>query len=117
MAPKMFDSNNPVTVGVYTALAAWDVSCAWRFVQEYCEPQSSNPNDHIRAVNRYWREQLANALPDTLGVRANLIDNIALEDWLRLFAQNVAPVIASLNLPQALSQGSGPMPSFGFAAA
>jgi hypothetical protein len=101
----MFDSNNAVTVGVYTALAGRDVGCAWRFVQDYCEPQSYNINDHIQAVNRYWREQFANVvIVDTIEVRTHLVDNIDLSDWLRLFAQNVASVIVALDLPQPLTQ-------------
>lgn len=102
MPPKLLETTNSVTVGIYTAIAAYDVSCAWRFVQDYSEPASENLQDHIQAVNRYWREQLAYAAPDTINVRANLINNIELEDWLRLFAQTVAPVIVSLDLPQTL---------------
>jgi hypothetical protein len=105
MGPKLFDSTNAVTVGIYTALAGRDVSCAWRFVHDYQEPSSYNLTDHICAVNRYWREQFANVvIVNTIDVRAHLIDDIELSDWLRLFAQNVAPLIVALDLPQPLSQ-------------
>lgn len=103
----MFKSTNPVTVGIYTALAGYDVACAWRFVNDYNEPVSDNYNDHISACNRYWRDQLAGSMVNTLHVRAYLIDNCDLADWLRLFAQNVAPVIASLSLPQELPVSGG----------
>lgn len=116
MAPKLFDSTNPVTVGIYTALAGMDVSCAWRFVQLYQEPISSNINDHICAVNRFWRDQLSSVpMVNTMEVRSNLIDRIVLADYVRLFAQNVAPVIVSMDLPQELSAVSGRIPSFAFA--
>lgn len=112
----MFKSNNPVTVGIYTALAGYDVACAWRFVNEYVEPSGDSIHDHIRACNRYWREQLSGCMVNTMNVRAYLIDNCDLHDWLRLFAQNVAPVIVSLSLPQELPAVSG-APDFSFAPA
>lgn len=115
MSPKLFNQNNPVTVGIYTALAGLDVGCAWRFTQFYQEPDSFNINDHIAAVNRFWREQLAAVtMVNTMEARSNLIDRCDLVDFLRLFAQNVAPVIASMDLPQELA-APGPMPSFAFA--
>lgn len=104
MAPKLFNQSHPVTVSIYTALASMDVSCAWRFVQYYNEPAThASLEDHIAAANRFWREQLA-AVPmvDTIAVRAHLIDRCDLQDWLRLFAQHVAPIIVSLDLPQEL---------------
>ncbi len=56
-------------------------------------------------MNTFWREQLSNvSVVDTIGVRANLIDNVELEDWLRLFGQNVAPVIVSMDLPQKIEE-------------
>ena len=98
-----FQSFNAVTVGIYTALAGRDVDCAWRFLHDYKEPNSHNLNDHIREVNRYWRQQFANVdMIDTIEIRSYLIDDILLEDWLRLFAQNVAPLDISLSLPQVL---------------
>lgn len=116
MAPKLFDSSNPVTVGLYTALAGLDVSCAWRFVQLYQEPSSHNLNDHIHAANQFWREQLSSVpMVNTMEVRSNLIDQIDMADYLRLFAQNVAPVIVALDLPQELAPVS--MPSFAIAGA
>jgi len=114
MAPKLFNSTNPVTVGLYTALAGLDVSNAWRFVQLYQEPQSNNLNDHIHAANQFWREQLSSVpMVNTMEVRSNLIDRIDMADYLRLFAQNVAPVIVSLDLPQELP----PAPSMTYALA
>jgi hypothetical protein len=113
MGPKLFNSTNAVTVGVYTALAGMDVSCAWRFVHDYQEPQSYNLNEHIRAVNRYWREQFANvAMLDTIEIRSHLIDDIQLQDWLRLFAQVVAPVVVALDLPQQLPQSANFLSQF-----
>lgn len=118
MKPQLFSSTNPVTVGVYAVLAGMDVSCAWRFVQSYCEPESYNLNDHIREVNKYWREQLANVrMVDTMSARSNLIDQVELQDWLRLFGQFVAPVVVSLDLPQELPQATGFIPVFGLAPA
>ena len=105
MAHKLFNSTNPLTVAVYTALAGHDVGCAWRFVELYesCEPQSHNLNDHLHAMNKFWREQLSSvSVVDTIQVRANLIDAVDLEDWVRLFAQHVAPVAVSMDLPQPL---------------
>lgn len=105
MTPKLFNSQNPVTLGIYTALAGLDVGCAWRFVQMYQEPNSHNINDHIAAANRYWRDQLSSvAMVNTMEVRSYLINQIDLADYLRLFAQNVAPVIVALDLPQALEE-------------
>lgn len=109
MAHKLINSTNSLTVAVYTVLAAQDVGCAWRFVQLYesVEPQSNNLQDHLRAMNTFWREQLSNvSVVDTIEVRANLIDNVELVDWLRLFGQNVAPVIVSMDLPQEIEEGS-----------
>ncbi len=116
MKPQLFSSTNPITVGIYTALAGLDVSCAWRFVQTYCEPKSNNINDHIRAANCYWREQLHSAMVNTMDVRADLIDQVDMHDWLRLFAVKVAPVVVSLDLPQEMRQAMG-TPFFGFAPA
>ena len=115
MAHKLFNSTNALTVAVYTALAAHDVGCAWRFVQLYetSEPQTQNLNEHLHAMNKFWREQLSNvSVVDTIRVRANLIDAIDLEDWIRLFAQHVAPVVVSMDLPQALEDTPSEM-SFG----
>lgn len=119
MTPQLFPHSNPVTVGIYTALAGLDISCAWRFVQSYREPNSNNLNDHIRAANSYWREQLhsVNMVANTMAVRSFLIDQVDMHDWLRLFAQHVAPVAVSLDLPQELPQSMGFGPIFGFAPA
>lgn len=118
MNPQMFPSTNPVTVGIFTALAGLDLSCAWRFVQTYREPNSSNLNDHIRAANSFWREQLHTAsMVDTMHVRTHLIDQVDMHDWLRLFTRQVAPVAVSLDLPQELPQSTGFAPIFGFAPA
>lgn len=115
MTPKLFDARNPVTVGLYTALAGLDVSCAWRFVQLYQEPDSHNINDHIAAANRFWRDQLSSAtMVNTMEVRSYLIDRIDLVDYMRLFAQNVAPVIVALDLPQEL-EVSAPAVTLAFA--
>lgn len=101
MAHRLFNSNHPLTTAVYTALAAHDVGCAWRFVKLYeqSEPRSSDMRDHLHAMNQFWRDQLCDVPVDTIRVRSNLIDQIDLEDWLRLFAQEVAPVIVAFDLP------------------
>jgi hypothetical protein len=114
MSPKLFSSTNPVTVGLYTALAGLDVGCAWRFVQLYREPNSNNLNDHIHAANQFWRDQLSSVpMVNTMEVRSNLIDQIDMADYLRLFAQNVAPVIVAMDLPQELEALA--MPTFALA--
>lgn len=109
MAHKLFNSTNSLTVAVYTALATLDVGCAWRFVQLYepLEPQTHNLEQHLHALNKFWREQLSSvSVVDTIGVRANLIDAIELEDWIRLFAQHVAPVVVSMDLPQPIDDST-----------
>ncbi len=118
MNPQMFQSSHHLTVAIYTALASRDVSCAWRFVQSYREPNSNNTQDHIRAANQFWREQLASVtMINTMDARRNLIDAIDMHDWLRLFAQYVAPVVVSMDLPQELPQSTGFGPIFGCAPA
>lgn len=104
MAPKLFDASHKITVSIYTALAGFDVACAWRFTQLYQEPESQDTKDHIAAANRFWRDQLASVtMVDTIAVRAHLLDQCDSHDWLRLFAQNVAPIIVSMDLPQKLA--------------
>lgn len=109
-----FNCQSPVTAGVYTALASIDVSVAFRFLQQYQEPNAASTDYHLSSVNRFWREQLgyAGEMFDTLDARAYLIDRVQLHDWLRMFAIHVAPVIVNLNLPQRLPE-AGPSLDFG----
>ncbi len=109
MAIQLIQSTHPLTVGVYTALARLDVGCAWRFSEQYAEPTGMEVPVHLRALNRFWREQLSNVREvDTLEVRVNLIDQIEPLDWLRLFADHVAPAIVANNLPCSLIHGPIP---------
>lgn len=112
MTIQLIQSTHPLTVGVYTALARLDVGCAWRFSEQYIEPASQDVAAHLRALNRFWREQLSNVdHVDTLEVRVNLIDQIQPPDWLRLFADYVAPAIVANNLPCRLIHGPIPTES------
>ena len=89
-----------ITTAMYSALASQDPACAAVFQQLYREPSDPSPQAHIREANQFWRLQLGSVRFCTLDVRACLIDECDPNDWMRLFACEVAPVIVAFHLPR-----------------
>lgn len=97
---KLIQSQHRATVAVYSTLVSLDVGCAWRFSELYVEPETDDPQTHIQCLNRFWRDQLSSAIVNTASARMNLIDDVDLDDWVRLFAVYVAPAVVVLDLPR-----------------
>lgn len=95
------NTNSPelISAAMYSALAAHDPRCAAAFTQIYQEPADQTVAGQIASANQFWRRQLGVVEVSTTSVRECLVDNIDHHDWCRLFATEVAPVIAALRLP------------------
>lgn len=91
---------NVVTAAMYSALASHSRDCADLFLQIYCEPADPSLDAQISEANRFWRLQLGSMHISTMAVRENLVDGIGLNEWMRLFACEVAPVVAAFGLPR-----------------
>jgi len=99
-----------VSCGVFSALAALNVQSAQAFLQLYQEAPAQSVEQQIHSLNVFWREQLGLAPVNTIEVREYLIDHCTLQDWLRMFALHVAPVVVQLGLPRQLP--ACPYPTF-----
>ena len=89
-----------IAAAVFSALAAHDLNCAQRFAQSFQDQPEAPLGDQIMALNAYWRDQLGSLSISTVDVRACLVDHCEVQDWIRLFAAEVAPALCSLGLPQ-----------------
>lgn len=89
-----------ITAAMYSALASQDLACATAFQRLYRESNDPSALGQIREANRFWRLQLGSMRVCTLDVRSCLIDDCDPNDWMRLFASEVAPVIAAFHLPR-----------------
>lgn len=92
-----------ISSAIFSALAAHDVEAAHRFQAIYVEPLDQSVQGQMRSANQFWRMQLALSPYSTIGTREYLAENCAANDWIRLFAQHVAPVVAALSLPAPLA--------------
>lgn len=85
---------------VYSLLMTQSPQSAAAFLELYSDPSSADIGQQIRSLNSFWREQFGMASVNTIAVRECLSDHCTLEDWMRVFAQHVAPVAVQLQLPR-----------------
>ena len=78
------------------------IGAAWRNL--YAAP--ADPSEAVQIVwaNRFWRDQLVQLETSRVGVdttnaRECLIDQIALNDWMRLFQAHILPIVLHHVLP------------------
>ena len=84
---------------MYSALMARSSAAGQTFAAMYREPADQSIEGQIRAANAFWRMQLGMANVCTTSSRECLQDTCGLQDWLRLFSTQVAPMIVNLGLP------------------
>lgn len=90
-----------VSAGVYSALAAHSTDAASRWQSLYPDPGPVDIPEQIACANRYLRVQLSSLPYSTISLRECLLDRIELNDWLRLFSERIAPMLAEFKLPRA----------------
>lgn len=86
-------------MAVFSALASHNTEAASSWDEQYPEPQDQSIPAQIHAANQYWRRVIGQLPFSTISVRENLMDRIELSDWVRLFATEVAPVVAAFAYP------------------
>jgi hypothetical protein len=89
-----------VSLAIYSALASHDPQAAQAWNEQYQEPQDQTITGQIQSANRFWRCLLGQLPISTVSVRDYLIDQIELQDWLRLFATQVLPVALAFSVPR-----------------
>lgn len=87
-----------IVSSVATAIADKNPNAAARFTRAFRD-KSSNDQDAIRALNRFWRAELAALHTSTISARTCLVDDMEPIDWLRHFNRLVLPTIVDHDLP------------------
>lgn len=95
-----------LSAAVYSALAAQDLNCAQQFAQSYPDLPDEPLHEQVVRMNRYWRDQLGSLNISTTSVRECLVDDCEVQDWIRLFAAEVAPVVCAVGLPRSHVQAA-----------
>lgn len=90
-----------VATAIYSALAAHNIQSAQAWIRLFRDPVNGTVAEQIAAANAFWRLQFAELPYSTTQVRECLIDQVTLNDWLRLFCEHVVPSIITLELPRA----------------
>lgn len=103
----MFDLNKHVpnakpflATAIYSALASHSLDCARAFLEIYPDSNTDSIESQIHQANRFWRLQLGSLSVDTIEARDYLVECNDANDWLRLFCENVVPVIVAFGLPK-----------------
>lgn len=94
-------SNDDNVVGaVADAISSANPSAALRFTRSFHDKNGS-ADEQIRALNRYWRDELGRLNASTVSARTCLVDQqIDPRDWLRHFRNLVLPTILANDLPR-----------------
>lgn len=90
--------SNSVVSAVVDMLADKNPNAATRFARNF-NPSLRDENEEIRALNRFWRDQLSSLHTSTISARSCLVDDIRPRDWLRHFRDLVLPTIVAHDLP------------------
>lgn len=89
-----------VVGAVADAISSSNPAAAIRFTRGFHDANGS-PDQQIRALNRYWRDELSRLHTSTVSARTCLVDqDIAPRDWLRHFRNLVLPTILANDLPR-----------------
>lgn len=89
-----------VSLAIFSALMSHDPQSARTWDEQYQEPTDQSVQGQIVAANRFWRSQLGTLPISTVDIRDCLVDHCDLQDWLRMFAEQVIPVVLAFGLPQ-----------------
>lgn len=84
---------------VFSALSNHNKKCASAFLRSFHVIENESVQTQMLRMNRFWRDQLGRVDESTGEIRACLVDQCELKDWIRIFQQKVAGAVCRLPLP------------------